>query len=117
MEMKFGKTGFARRLLKQNARLISGSEQVASPTEPAVRVVMEQVRHVEIILLSRPDAQPNLRLQSGTLFNSAATFCDSPVFESGRKNWCIDKDSSLGYFALGLDQHLLSLCLERTSHP
>jgi hypothetical protein len=85
MEMKFGKTGFARRLLKQNARLVSGSEQVASPTEPAESVVMEQVRHVEIILLSRPDAQPNLLLQSRTLFNSAAAFCGSPVVESGRQ--------------------------------
>ena len=41
MEMKFRKTGFARRLLQPNTGLIFGGEQVSSATEPAEGVVME----------------------------------------------------------------------------
>jgi len=47
MEMKFGKTGFARCLLQQNAGLVPGSEQVAPAAEPAKSVVVEQLEHVE----------------------------------------------------------------------
>ncbi len=43
MEMKFGKTRFARCLLQQNAGLVPGSEQVASTAEPAKSVVVEQL--------------------------------------------------------------------------
>jgi hypothetical protein len=47
MEMEFGKTGLTCRLLQQYARLVSRSEQVASPTESAESVVMEQLQHAK----------------------------------------------------------------------
>jgi len=50
MEVKLGKTGLARRLLEQNARLVFGGEEVASATEPAEGVVMEKLRHEGMIL-------------------------------------------------------------------
>jgi hypothetical protein len=51
MEMKFGKTGLARRLSQQNAGMIFGGEKIAPATKPAKGVVMEKVRHQKIILL------------------------------------------------------------------
>ena len=53
MEMKFGKAGFARRLLEQNTGLIFGGEQLTSATEPTERVVMEKSRHEGMILAFR----------------------------------------------------------------
>lgn len=50
MEMKFGKTGFAGRLFKQNTGLVFGGKEVASATEPAEGVVMEKLRHEGMIL-------------------------------------------------------------------
>ena len=50
MEMEFGKTGLARRLLEQNTGLVFGGEKIASATEPAEGVVMEKLRHQEMIL-------------------------------------------------------------------
>jgi len=50
MEMKFGKTGLARCLFKQNTRLIFRGEQVTSATKPAEGIIMEQSRHGEMIL-------------------------------------------------------------------
>ena len=54
MEMEFGKTGLARRLLEQNSGLVFGGEEVASATEPAKGVVMEKLRHRQMILPFRP---------------------------------------------------------------
>ena len=50
MEMKFGKTGLACRLFEQNTGLVFGGEEVAPATEPAEGVVMEKLRHDEMIL-------------------------------------------------------------------
>jgi hypothetical protein len=50
MEMKFGKTGLARRLPEQDTGLVFGSEEVASTTEPTEGIVVEKLRHEEIIL-------------------------------------------------------------------
>ena len=50
MEMKFGKAGFARRLLERNTGLIFGGEQLTSATEPTERVVMDKMRHEGMIL-------------------------------------------------------------------
>ena len=47
MEMKFGKTGLARRVLEQNTGLGFGGEEVTSATEPTEGVVMEKFRHQE----------------------------------------------------------------------
>jgi len=52
MEMKFRKTGLARRLSQQNARIIFGGEKIASATKPAEGVVMEKLLHGGIILPS-----------------------------------------------------------------
>jgi len=53
MEMKFRKTSLARRLLQQNAGLVLGSEKIASPAKPPEGVVMEQLRHILMILSLR----------------------------------------------------------------
>ena len=50
MEMKFGKTGLACRLLQQNTGLVFGGEEVTSATEPTEGVVMEKLRHEGMIL-------------------------------------------------------------------
>jgi hypothetical protein len=52
MEMKFGKAGLARCLLKQNTELVTGGEEIPSTTEPAEGVVMEKLRHAQMILPS-----------------------------------------------------------------
>jgi len=52
MEMKFGKTGLARRLFEQNTGLIFTGEKVTSTAKPAKGVVVEKPRHQEIILPS-----------------------------------------------------------------
>jgi hypothetical protein len=67
MEMEFGEASLTRHLLQQNARLVSGSEQVASAAEAAESVVMNELRHLKMILLPRsaahlfgsPGATPN----------------------------------------------------------
>ena len=56
MEMKFGKAGLARGLLEQNPGLVFGSEEVTSATEAAEGVVMEKLRHEEMILPFRQSA-------------------------------------------------------------
>ena len=50
MEMKFGKTGLARRVLEQNPRLVFVGKQITSATEPTEGIVMEKLRHKEMIL-------------------------------------------------------------------
>ena len=50
MKMKFGEASLARRLFKQNTRLIFRGQQVASAAEPPEGVVVEKLRHEEIIL-------------------------------------------------------------------
>ena len=57
VEMKFRKTGFARRLLEENTGVFDGQE-VSSATEPAEGVVMQKLRHEEMIL---PLGQQSLR--------------------------------------------------------
>lgn len=52
VEMKLGKTRLPRRLLEQNTGLVLAGEKIASPAKPAKGVVMEQLRHKQIILLS-----------------------------------------------------------------
>ncbi len=58
MEMKFRKTGLARRLLEENTGLVFDGQEVTSATEPAEGVVMQKLRHEEIIL---PLGQQSLR--------------------------------------------------------
>lgn len=53
MEMKFGEASLARRLFKQNTGLIFRGQQIASATEPAEGVVVEKLRHGEMILRVR----------------------------------------------------------------
>jgi hypothetical protein len=50
MKMKFGEARLARRLFEQNTGLIFRGEQIASATEPPEGVVVEKLRHVEMIL-------------------------------------------------------------------
>jgi hypothetical protein len=56
MEMKFRKTGFARRLLEQNAGLVLIGQEVTSATEPTESIVMEELRHEGMILPSDGNA-------------------------------------------------------------
>lgn len=58
MEMKFGKTGLPRRPLEQNTGLVFGGEQIPSATEPTKGVVMEKLRHGEMILPFAPRLAP-----------------------------------------------------------
>lgn len=58
MEMKLGKTSFARRLLQQNAGLVFGREQVPSATEPSKCVVMQKLRHERMILAFAQECHP-----------------------------------------------------------
>ena len=53
MEMKFGKTGLACRLLQQNTGLVFGGEEITSATEPTEGVVMKKLSHEGIILAFR----------------------------------------------------------------
>lgn len=53
MEMEFGQTGFTGGLLEQDAGLVFGGQEVASATETAEGVVMEKLRHEEMILRGR----------------------------------------------------------------
>jgi hypothetical protein len=50
MEMKFGKTGFARRLPQQNVGVASRREKITSAAQAAESVIMEKLRHEEMIL-------------------------------------------------------------------
>jgi len=50
VKMKFGKAGLARRLLEQNSGLIFGGEEITSATKSAEGIVVEKLRHGEIIL-------------------------------------------------------------------
>jgi hypothetical protein len=61
MEMKFGKTGFARRLVKQNTGLVFGGEEITSATESTEGIVMEMLRHERMILLPAVVSAPRLR--------------------------------------------------------
>jgi hypothetical protein len=54
MEVEFRKARLARSLRQQNARLVLGSKQVASAAKTPKRVVMQKLRHNEIIL-EEPD--------------------------------------------------------------
>ena len=55
MEMKLGKTCLARCLVKLNAKLVLRRKQVAAAAKAAKSVVVDQLRHEEMIL---PAYQP-----------------------------------------------------------
>ena len=61
VEMELGETGFARGLLEQDAGLVFGGEEVASATEAAEGVVVEEREHWEMILLCTPRGRADLR--------------------------------------------------------
>ncbi len=53
VEMEFGETGFAGGVLEENAGSVFGDEEIAPAAEAAEGVVMEKLRHGEMILESR----------------------------------------------------------------
>jgi len=54
MEVEFRKTGFAGRMCEENSGLVFGGEEVAASTETAKGVVMEERRHIGMILKLLP---------------------------------------------------------------
>ena len=52
MEVKFGEAGLAGRVLEQNPGLVGAGKEVASATEPSEGIVMEELRHAEMVLHS-----------------------------------------------------------------
>lgn len=73
MEMKLRKTGLVCRLLEQNPRLVFGGEEVTPATEPAESVIMEKLRHQEMILPVRSDQRRSTPCQSSALTRFAST--------------------------------------------
>ncbi len=53
MKVEFGETGFASRMLEQNPGLVTAGKKIASATEAAKSVVVEQFPHAKRILLLR----------------------------------------------------------------
>ncbi len=73
MEVKFKKTGLSRRLLEQNTGLVFGSEEATPATEPTESVVMEKLRHQEMIYRSTSSVgAARLRATEYTLGRSAS---------------------------------------------
>jgi len=81
MEMKFGQTGFARRLVKQNTGLVFGGEEITSATESTEGIVMEMLRHERMILL--PAVVTALRLGAR---NRQVTFWGQLGFARGKRS-------------------------------
>jgi hypothetical protein len=73
MEMKLRKTGLVCRLLEQNPGLVFGGEEVTPATEPTESVIMEKLRHQEMILPIQSDRRRSAPCRFPALTRFAST--------------------------------------------